>query len=127
MDPALLAVAALLSLVVLVHSIGGEILVIGPLRRHPDPPPLFGSPTLFVSTIHATWHVASALGLAATATVLAAAADPAVAAGSRFALQALLGAFVASAILVLGTTRGRHPAWVAFSLMSAGLVFALYA
>ncbi|MBW8845157.1 MAG: hypothetical protein JF607_09315 [Burkholderiales bacterium] len=123
MNPWLVAAAASVFLIGLVHSWLGERLVFKHLRRAglvPDG----GEPALRpyqTRILWASWHVVTALAWA-LAWVLLCLAQPAARAASAGTVEPIIAtALAVSGGLVLLSNRGRHPAWIAL-LAAAALV-----
>jgi hypothetical protein len=110
---ALLAAAALAVLLGVVHSWLGERYILIRLLRRDNLPKLFGGDRFTKSTLRFAWHLTTVawLGFAALALALAMeeAGRPAFS-----ARQVLAGTALASAVVTLVGSRGRHPAWVVF-------------
>jgi len=107
----LVAAAAVIVLLAIAHSYLGERILIGPLQRRDDLPPMMGDTTLSKRTLRFAWHVTSvlALGLAGLLLLLA-----------RYEQDTLTAARIIAATLALSgllslvIARGRHPAWILF-------------
>lgn len=123
MNPWLTAAAALLFATGLAHSLLGERLMFGRLRRG-GLVPTGGAPALSgfqTRILWASWHLVTLLGWGLAA-VLLWLAQPAARAVSGGVVEAIITtALAASGGLVLLSNRGRHPAWVAL-LAAAVLV-----
>ena len=108
------AAAALLVIIGLVHSIGGEMLIFRRLRRGGLVPTLAPAPLRqrHLRILWATWHVVTVLGWALAA-VLWRVSD-AVQGQSmlEFVEITVAAACLVSSLLVLVATRGRHPGWL---------------
>lgn len=119
MNTWLLAAAALAFATGLAHSVMGEVLVFQRLRRGTIVPS-FGGDVLrerHVRILWASWHVLTLLGWC-MATMLAALAVGPDSDMTR-ALARLIGlGMLAGAMTVLIATRGRHPGWLAMSLVA---------
>jgi hypothetical protein len=114
--------AAILTLAVsLAHSWLGERNILIRLFRRQNLPHLFGSDVFTKRTLRFAWHVTSVAWCGIAALLLAFALmplDP-----STFILLKIIAAtFLASSVVVLIGSRGRHLAWVVF-LLIAGLVW----
>lgn len=110
-----------LALVGVVHSVLGEVMVFRTLRTR-GMVPTAGHPVLRewqVRILWATWHLASILGWALSALLWRLANAPADADLRTWLAQVAVVALLASALLVLGATRGRHPAWAALLTIAA--------
>ena len=110
-----------LALVGVAHSVLGEVMVFRTLRTG-GMVPTAGHPVLrqwHVRILGATWHLASILGWALSALLWRLANAPADADLRTWLAQVAVVALLASALLVLGATRGRHPAWAALLAIAA--------
>jgi hypothetical protein len=119
MNTLLLIASLLIALISLVHSILGEVLIFNRLRSSGLVPTHGGSVLreAHVRILWASWHVVTLLGWALAALLLRI-AGVSQAPVSIFVLQASMWALVASALLVLYGTRGRHPAWAGLLLVA---------
>lgn len=119
MNTWLLAAAALAFATGLAHSVMGELLVFQRLRRGTIVPS-FGGDVLrerHVRILWASWHVLTLLGWCMAAMLAALAAGPD--SDMTRALARLIGlGMLAGAMTVLIATRGRHPGWLAMSLVA---------
>lgn len=96
------------------HSILGERYILIRLLRRPDLPQIFGSAEFTKRTLRFAWHLTSVAwwGMAALFLLLA-----------RQSLSAsnvmlVLGVTsLASALVTLVISRGRHPAWIVFLIV----------
>ncbi|WP_342720951.1 hypothetical protein [Acidovorax sp. FHTAMBA] len=121
MNMLLMMAAGGLALVGVVHSVLGEVMVFRTLRTR-SMVPTAGHPVLRewqVRILWATWHLASILGWALSALLWRLANAPADADLRTWLAQVAVVALLASALLVLGATRGRHPAWAALLAIAA--------
>lgn len=122
----LLISAAVLTIVIgIAHSWLGERFILCRLFRRSDLPKLFGDDTFTRQTLRFAWHLTTVawFGLAAVLVVLSGAL-----AGIRTSngvVFAVTQTFVASAILALIFTRGRHLSWVVFTIIAALCLLAL--
>ncbi|MBL8304150.1 MAG: hypothetical protein JNM26_15450 [Ideonella sp.] len=108
MNAWLLGAAALLGLIGLVHSVMGEQRIFMPWAARPPT----GMPRIHRQILRGSWHLVTLLGLGQVGALawlgLAAAADRP-SPGLELALLACLaGGVLASGLLVMGITRGRH-------------------
>lgn len=96
-----------------VHSGLGERYILIRLLRRDNLPKLFGSDRFTKSTLRFAWHLTTVawLGFAALAVALAMAESGRPAPSAR---QVLAGTALASAVVTLVGSRGRHPAWIVF-------------
>jgi len=117
MTPAsMLLFAAVLAVAVAVaHSWLGERYIIRRLLRRSDLPRLFGDDSFTRATIRYAWHLTTVawFGLAGVLVVLS---------GSTQRLTPTLlfvvaGAFFASALLAIVSTRARHLSWIVFVII----------
>lgn len=114
----------------LVHSLLGERLIFRRLREHgasvtasaeaPAPP---ATESRRLGILWATWHLASVFGWALGALLLLLALGQAPTAAG--VLIAVAAAHLTGAVLVFVGTHGRHPGWIALSVV--GLVAAVAA
>lgn len=110
-----LAIAALLALTALAHSVLGEVLVFR-LLRHGGIVPRASAPPLrsrHLEILWASWHVVSVLGLVFAAIELRRGLghelDPA-----WLTTAMATGCLISSGLVLVGT-RGRHPGWLALA------------
>ena len=98
-----------------VHSLLGERLIFRHLRRSSLVPSLPAPPLQArnVRILWATWHLASVFAWALAGLLWQLAREPGAALSARLVLSASAAAFVLGSLLVLVSTRGRHPGWVA--------------
>jgi hypothetical protein len=111
MNTALVVAAALILALGLVHSVLGERYILIRLFRRTDLPRLFGSDLFVRRTLRFAWHLTTVVWLGVAAIFVQVARGPlsASALGQILALTAL-----ASALVALVGSRGRHPAWLVF-------------
>jgi hypothetical protein len=118
-----LALAAVLCVVIsAAHSWLGERYILIRLFRREDLPKLFGSDEFTKRTLRFAWHITSIawLGFAAILLILARGSDV-----DRTAiLSAVAGTFLASALLALFGSRGRHYSWFVFLAIALLAAFA---
>jgi len=117
----LLALGALLAFGIgLAHSILGERYILIRLFRR-DLPKLFGADTFTRRTIRFGWHLTTLAwwGFSAQMALAGAARTGTAAPSEAPLLQAIAGTFLASALLGLAVTRGRHLAWPVFLAIAA--------
>ena len=101
------------------HSYLGERYILIRLFRHADLPRLFGSDLFTRRTLRFAWHLTTLAwwGFGALLLVAARAAGPV----SRSALGTVVaGTFLASALLTLVGSRGKHLAWLVFVGIAVG-------
>jgi hypothetical protein len=115
----LLAAAALAFATGLAHTVLGEALIFRRLRRGTVVPTLGGEVLRErqVRILWASWHVLTLLGWCMAAMLLELASRPASDITRKIASLTALGMF-SGALLVLVATRGRHPGWLAMSLVA---------
>lgn len=114
MNRYLVAGAVLAFIVGVVHSVLGEILIFRRMRVHGLVPTDGGSILLerHVRILWASWHLATAFGWG-IAVILLRLASPDAPSDLRSQLSMpISGAMLASSLLVLIGTKGRHPGWV---------------
>ena len=107
------------------HSWLGERYIIVRLLRRSDLPTLFGDDSFTRHTIRFGWHLTTIAwwGFAALLIVLSG-AFPAITV-AKGVMAAIGLTFLASAVLALVVTRGRHLSWVVFLAISALCVVAM--
>ena len=117
MNPALVTAAVLTILLAAAHSYLGERYILVRLFRRGDLPRLFGGTQFTRDTLRFAWHVASVafLGLAALLVALALPGEVA----PRVHGQILTATFVASGLVALVGSRGRHLSWIVFFAVAA--------
>lgn len=119
MNTLLLAAAALAFVTGLAHSILGEVVIFRRLRRGAFVP-TWGGDALrerHVRILWASWHVLTLLGWCMAAMLVELAAWPATDVTRGVARLICLG-MVTGAVTVLVGTRGRHPGWLAMTLVA---------
>ena len=115
------AAAVLAVAVGLAHSWLGERYILMRLFRRQDLPHLFGSDEFTRRTLRFAWHLTTVAWLGAAALLLVLASSPPDA-SARVLSGAIAATFLASAVVALVGSRGRHLSWVVF-LIIAGLVW----
>lgn len=121
MNAYLLTASLLIVATAVVHSVLGELWIIGKL----DPrglPALRGSRAATRRTLRFTWHVTSVLGLGIAAVVLYLASVERLTAEQTAVLRVISVTLFASFLVAIVGSRGRHPSWLVF-LIVAGLVW----
>jgi len=126
MNLLLLAATVLTIAIGITHSWLGERYIISRLLRRDDLPKLFGDDSFTRQTLRFAWHLTTVAwsGLAAVLLVLSG-----VMIGVRVSdglIFAVAQTFVASAVLALILTRGRHLSWVVYSIIAALCLLALW-
>lgn len=117
----LLAVAAVLAtLIGVVHSVLGELLIFRHLRKGTlvpagDAPPLSQR---HIRILWATWHLATVFGWAFAAVLARLSITPHASLPALLA-GATVGAYAGGSLLVLVGTKGRHPGWFALAVVAA--------
>jgi hypothetical protein len=114
----LIAAAALVVALGLVHSLLGERYILIRLFRRADLPKLFGSDRFTRHTLRFAWHLTTVVWYGVAALLLALARPGA--APTRSDLGALVAfTALASAAVSLVGSRARHPAWLVFLAVAA--------
>jgi hypothetical protein len=114
--------AAVLALAIgVAHSWLGERYILMRLFRRQDIPHLFGSDDFTKRTLRFAWHLTTVAWCGAAALLLMLASLP-LDASARMLSRVIATTFLASAVIALIGSRGRHLSWVVF-LMIAGLVW----
>jgi len=119
---ALLYIAALLLVTIgIAHSYLGERYVLGRVFRHVELPRLAGSSLYMRRVLRFAWHVTSIAwwGLGAIVVMLARPASSAHAVGVAVGVTSL-----ATSVVVLAGSRGRHVAWPLFLLIGIITIYA---
>jgi hypothetical protein len=119
-SPLLAAGAVLAFGIGLAHSVLGERYVLIRLFRRRDLPKLFGADTFTRRTLRFAWHLTTLAwwGFAAQMTLASGVLTEVDPAGEPL-LQVIAWTFLASALLGLAVTRGRHLAWPALLAIAA--------
>jgi hypothetical protein len=107
-SPLLAAGAVLAFGIGLAHSVLGERYILIRLFRRRDLPKLFGADTFTRRTLRFAWHLTTLAWWGFAAQMALASRAPA---AQSPLLQAIAWTFLASALLGLAVTRGRHLAW----------------
>ncbi|MEM7278349.1 MAG: hypothetical protein AAF385_09500 [Pseudomonadota bacterium] len=110
----LIAAAALVVFIGLVHSILGERFILLRLFRQPLPP-LFGSDDFTKKTLRFAWHITTLawFGLAAIIVHISEAS------ADRAVILTIIGlTFGASALVALLASRGKHYSWLVFGVIA---------
>ncbi|MCP4204270.1 MAG: hypothetical protein GY769_20325 [bacterium] len=104
--------AALLAAIALAHSVLGERYILVRLFRRGPLPKLFGSDWFTRRTLRFAWHLTSVawLGFAALLLFLAGGAPP----GREVVLGVVALTFLATGVIALVASRGKHFAWPVF-------------
>jgi hypothetical protein len=105
-------------LLLVVHSVAGELLLMRPMRKLQGFPPLLRSESLAKGTVHATWHIASLLGAGIAVILFALARKSALGDSDRVVVWAIAASMLASAVLTAILSRLRHPGWIGFSIVA---------
>jgi hypothetical protein len=125
MNQYLIAAGILALIVGAVHSFLGEWLIFRHMRRESRLPSSGGKPLreTHARILWATWHIATAMGWGSAA-ILFWLAQPSSAPVIRSTVTFAIGAsMLASAVLVLVGTKGRHPGWA--GLLGVAILTAL--
>jgi len=114
----LLAAAIIALLVGLVHSILGEVLIFNKLRESKLIPTKAAPPLQArnIRILWATWHLASVFGWAFAGILYALAQN--MGSINQLASLAAVFAFLGGSLLVLISTRGKHPGWLGLLLVA---------
>jgi hypothetical protein len=101
--------ALLIILLGVAHSILGERYILVRLFRRPDLPKLFGSPEFTIQTLRFAWHITTVAWFGLGTLLLAASRGQL---DSQLALQIIGCTAMASGVLPLLFTRGKHLSWL---------------
>jgi len=122
-----LLVGGLVAVVVaLVHSVLGEVLIFGRMRKGTVVPTM-GQPILrerHVRILWATWHIVSVFGLAIAGVLVFMSIYPAIDLQGLFLRSVAISMGVSSAF-VLFATKGMHPGWAGLLVVAASAIMAL--
>jgi hypothetical protein len=114
--------AAILALAIgLAHSWWGERYILMRLFRRQNIPHLYGSDEFTKRTLRFAWHLTTVAWCGAATLLLILASFP-LDASARTASRVMAATFLASALIALIGSHGRHLSWVVF-LLIAGLVW----
>lgn len=118
----MLSVAAvIIALLGLTHSVLGERFIISRLLRRDDLPKVFGSSSFTKNTLRYCWHITTVMALGMAYLMIQIEQGDAGAALARTLGVAML----ASGVLAIVVTKGRHLSWV--GLIMAGVICLRYA
>ena len=115
MNTYFIAAAALASIVGLVHSVLGEIMIFRRMRKSGRVVPTDGGAILSgpnVRTLGASWHVLTVFGWGMAAVLVELAKPAARGPGDDVIEQAIMVSMLAGSVLVLIASKARHPGWV---------------
>ncbi len=115
MNAYFIAAAALASIVGLVHSVLGEIMIFRRMRKSGRIIPTDGGAILSgpnVRILWASWHVLTVFGWAMAAILVELAKPTARGSGNDVVEQAIMVSMLVGSVLVLIATKARHPGWV---------------
>jgi len=114
-------VAAVLAVAIgAAHSYLGERYILVRLLRRADLPRLFGSDVFTKRTLRFAWHMTTVAwwGLGAVLVMVTGGAS------ARSTGAAIAATFLATALLILIGSRGRHLAWIVFLVIAAAAWYA---
>jgi len=117
----LATIAAVLAVAIgAAHSYLGERFILVRLFRRADLPRLFGSDVFTKRTLRFAWHMTTVAwwGLGAVLVLVASGAS------ERSTGAAIAATFLATALLILIGSRGRHLAWIVFLVIAAAAWYA---
>ncbi len=105
----------------LAHSVLGEILIFRHLRKGGLVPSMSAPPLRErnIRILWASWHLVTVFGWALAAVLLWLAFVPQRGSLHSFSVGVIVLAYFAGAVLVLVGTKGRHPGWIALSIVAA--------
>lgn len=117
MNITFLAVAIVLFILGIAHSIFGEKLLLMPMAKEKSVD-LFKQKPYMKSVMRFAWHITSIAwwGMAFIVLDFAKEGNP-----SFFSIYALTGTFALTGIIILAFSKGLHPAWFFFLAIAAGL------
>lgn len=112
-------VAAFLTLVIgVAHSFLGERYILVRLFRRQNIPHLLGSDAFTKRTLRFAWHLTTIAWFGAAALLLVLASYP-LDAFARMLSGVIAATFLASSVVALAGSRGRHLSWIVFLLIAA--------
>ena len=107
------------------HSYLGERYILVRLFRRSDLPRLFGSDVFTKRTLRFAWHLTSIAWWGLAAILLLFAMQPQMEPTNWNTVAVIRWTLLASAVLALIASRGRHLSWVAFGIVAACLWLAV--
>ena len=111
--------AAFLTLVIgVAHSWLGERYILVRLFRRQNIPHLLGSDVFTKRTLRFAWHLTTIAWLGAAVSLLVLASSPPDA-SARMLSGVIAATFLASGVVALAGSRGRHLSWIVFLLIAA--------
>lgn len=121
--------AVLLTLVGLIHSVLGEVLIFSRMRTKGMVPTNGGSVLRerHVRILWSTWHVVTVLAFLAAAAILNLKSVPSARVGESWMEAMVIAALLASSALVGIGTRARHPGWVGLLMVAVLVAMGTYA
>ncbi|MDH3298815.1 MAG: hypothetical protein OEM23_00700 [Gemmatimonadota bacterium] len=125
MSQYLLAAAIVLVATGALHSWLGERYILVRLFRRSDLPRLFGSDVFTKRTLRFAWHLTSIAWWGLAAILLLFAMQPQMEPTNWNTVAVIRWTLLASAVLALIASRGRHLSWVAFGIVAACLWLAV--
>ena len=102
----------------LVHSVLGEVLFFRHMESFQGFPSSLGGGDFWKRTLRVTWHIPSILGWAFALILVDFAFLERLGGGERFVVKAFALSQLLCAVVTLGGTKGKHPAWVAFLVLA---------
>jgi len=111
--------AALLAVLVLGHSVVGELMILAPLHKARDLPAVRGSVRFTLNTLRFVWHVVTVMGLGMAAILFHLAQMPGLDASQLFVLRALTLTCGAGCVVAFVGSRARHPSWIVLAVITA--------
>lgn len=123
------AAAVLLTLVGIIHSVLGEVLIFRRMRIQGVVPTNGGSmlSERQLRIVWATWHVVTVFAFLFAAIILKSAAATSQGLPVAWVAVAGIGAMIASSAFVLFGTRGRHPGWLGLLAVAVLICIGTYA
>jgi hypothetical protein len=120
----LMSAAALAAVLGVAHSWLGERLVLGPLFAPATRQGMLRQSVFARKALRATWHLATIAWWTFAALFVVLARAPASPTG-RLILGVLAAGFLATGLVILASSRGRHPAWLVFLAIAAAVAAAM--
>ena len=121
MQPYFLSAAILAVVIGLVHSILGERLIFNRLRDGSQLVPTKGKPLLrerHIRILWATWHIVTIFGWGIAAMLFSFAWPASQTTPEVIVTYAIGASMLASSLLVLYATKGKHPGWIGLLIVA---------
>ena len=121
MNTLLILAAVVIAVIAAVHSVLGERYIVRRLLRRSNLPHRFGSDWFTKRTIRFAWHLTSVAWLGLAGVIVMYAYEASLDGPAYGALEVIRWTFLVSAAITLFASRGRHLAWVLFTVVGVAL------